>query len=134
MKPEDRRRRPASDATPDAQRRARLQAALRLRGIAKVVLVTLGMGQLLTLAFTYCANLADSSIGDGVALLFNFLSCALVSYWLQADARRAYHDAKTADRLGAPSSGDAVPMVDAACPNRWLVVLHLELNPHLLDA
>ncbi len=130
MKPEDRRRPPSPDTDPH---QARLQAALRLRGIAKIVLVTLGMGQLLTLAFSYCAGLGDHGVDEGAALLFNFVSCALVSYWLQADARRAYRDAKANDQLGAPRARPAAPLVDAACPKRWLVILHLELNPHLLD-
>jgi hypothetical protein len=131
MKPEDRRRPPAPDPDPH---RARLQAALRLRGIAKIVLVTLGMGELLTIAFSYCAGLTGHGADQGAALLFNFVSCALVSYWLQADARRAYRDAKANDRLGPPRARHDAPQVDSACPNRWLVVLHLELNPHLLDA
>lgn len=134
MIPSDPRDRPPAPERKDTQRAAQLRAAMRIRGLVKVVLVTLGVSQLMTIAFAVLANLVGGELESGVALLFNFATCALVSFWLQADARRAYLDAKTKGYLGTRRTPDAEPVIDAHCPRRWLVILNIELNPQLLDA
>ncbi|SMG01568.1 FIG00459737: hypothetical protein [Burkholderia singularis] len=104
------------------------------RGMAKIVFVTIAVSQALSAAFAGLARAIGYDADPTVLLGFNFISCALVSFWLQSDAQRAYRDALSSGRLKrqAPRAG-AAHTVPADCPKRWLVILHIELNPHLLD-
>jgi hypothetical protein len=57
----------------------------------------------------------------------------LVSSWLVSDARAAWDKAKKEGHVGTamdPVKGESV-VIAARCPRRWLVTLHLELNPEL---
>ncbi|KVE35629.1 hypothetical protein [Burkholderia sp. TSV86] len=110
------------------------KAAMRARGMAKIVFVTIAVSQALSAAFAGTVRAIGYDADPAVLLGFNFVSCALVSFWLQADAQRAYRDALASGRLKrqAPRAG-AAHTVPAGCPKRWLVILHIELNPHLLD-
>ncbi|CAB3754550.1 hypothetical protein GQ57_05810 [Burkholderia sp. MSh2] len=112
-----------------AVRQARVRAALRLRGVVKLTVVTIAVAQALAFAFESLLVATGFAPDAATVLLFRFVTCALVSFWLQADALRAYqyaaqHGFVTAH--GAP--GDPID-VAPQCPKRWLVVLSLQLDP-----
>ncbi|CAN0628424.1 conserved protein of unknown function [Burkholderia multivorans] len=115
-------------------RLARLRAALRLRGIAKLAVVTIASAHLLTIAFE-CALVSAGFTPDATTLLaFRFISCALISYWLQSDSLRAYRHASQHGLVTIQIADDEPVRVAPHCPKRWLVLLHVQLDPRLLSA
>ncbi|AGK49802.1 MULTISPECIES: hypothetical protein [Burkholderia] len=133
---DDARRRDRSCDSGDrrAYKPAHVKAAMRMRGLVKVVCITIAVSQALTAAFAGLAHIAGHDVEAGPLLLFNFVTCTLVSYWLQSDAQRAYLDARSSGRLRSAPNDGAPLDVPADCPRRWLVILNIELNPHLLDS
>lgn len=107
----------------------RYRPVMMLRGISKVVAIAFATSQIVRAAFAYVAQQIDVGVSPQTISLFSCVTCGLVSLWLQSDARRAFGFArdkgyvKTADD---PSQG---PQVAPDCPKRWLVMLHIELNP-----
>jgi hypothetical protein len=100
-----------------------------LRGMLKIVLIAMAAAQVMTAVFTVLARQIDADVAPQIISLFGFVSCGLVSMWLQADARRAFRFAKEKGFIAAARDGQAGPQIAAECPRRWLVVLHVELNP-----
>ncbi|RFU48103.1 hypothetical protein D0B32_11375 [Paraburkholderia sp. DHOC27] len=101
---------------------------MMVRGMLKIVLVAIATAQLLTAAFTLLARQIDADVAPQIVSVFGFVTCGLVSMWLQADARRAFRVAKEKGFVKA-RNGEAGLTIAADCPHRWLVVLHAELNP-----
>ncbi len=102
-----------------------------LRGLAKVVIIALAANQILTIAFAFFARQIDAGLSAETISLFSFATCGLVSLWLQADARSAYRAARAKGFItpGRGTQAPQIPQIAADCPRRWLVVLHIELNP-----
>ena len=111
---------------------ARIRMALRLRAFLKIVFVTIVFSQVLSTLFEVAARIVDPDVTSFPALIFSCVTCALVSVWLPADARRAWQHAH---KLGfiRPGAHGPLPGIEITrdCPGRWLVVLHAELNPDL---
>jgi hypothetical protein len=107
------------------------QTAMRVRGTVKVVLVVITANNILSFVFSRLAELIAAAPSPSILMVFGFATSLLVSFWIQADARRAYAQAKNGGFL--KRSADATPPVvlKPECPRRWLVALHLELNPAL---
>ncbi|KVN24786.1 hypothetical protein WJ63_16320 [Burkholderia pyrrocinia] len=116
-----------------ALRNARLRAVLRLRGLAKLALVTIAGAHLLTLAFDFVLVSAGFAPEAATLLLFRFASCALVSYWLQADALRAYRHALEHGYIAFGGPDEAPVHIAPRCPKHWLVCLNLQLDPHWIE-
>jgi len=116
-----------------ALKHARTRAALRMRGLVKLTVVTIAVTQLLTLVFEALLVAVGYAPEAATLLLFRFVTCALVSFWLQADASRAYRHA--AKRGLVTMSGEHGELIEIApqCPKRWLVVLNLQLEPRWLN-
>src|SRR5260370_42387143 len=108
-----------------------LKPAMRVRGIVKVLLAALTANEILTAAFTYAARLIDPDIALEVISLFSFTTCALMGAWLQSDARRAYFAARDQGYVHPAEPTDPSWRIAVDCPKRWLVVLHIELDPCL---
>jgi len=110
-------------------RHARTRAALRMRGLVKLTIITIAVTQILTLVFDGLLVLLGDTPEAATLLLFRFVTCALVGFWLQADASRAYRHA--AQRGLVTVSGAHGDLIEIApqCPKRWLVVLSLQLEP-----
>ncbi|MGU7785241.1 hypothetical protein [Burkholderia sp. PU8-34] len=107
---------------------------MRVRGWMKVVLVTIAINELLTFAFAYVAEQVGSDLTMLETLVFSSMTCALVSYWLLIDARNAWRHAVEKGCIGSQCAADDedLPKIADTCPRRWLVVLHIELNPDLV--
>ncbi|WP_446901191.1 hypothetical protein [Burkholderia sp. YIM B11467] len=110
-------------------KQARVRAALRLRGVMKLTLITIAVAQVLTLAFESLLVAAGFAPEAATLLLFRFVTCALVSFWLQADALRAYQFAAQHGFVTTPGTHGDLIDVAPQCPKRWLVVLSLQLDP-----
>lgn len=110
----------------------------RFRGWLKLVLLTFSVDQILTTVFTYVAQRIDPGMAEMQTLIFSCITCVLVSHWLVADARAAWTHATKQGYVGASKSGSGPQVEKLAiaekCPRRWLVVLHLELNPKLAES
>jgi hypothetical protein len=129
VKPDVRKRDDDDDRARLAIRQARVRAALRLRGVMKLTIVTIAVAHVLTFAFEGVLAAAGFAPDAAAVLLFRFATCALVSFWLQADALRAYRYAAQHGFVTAPGAhGDPLD-VAPQCPKRWLVVLSLQLDP-----
>jgi hypothetical protein len=120
----------------DEAARRNARASMRLRGWLKVVLLTMAVDQLLTAIFTYVTQNLGLAAGQTQTLIFSCITCVLASNWLVADARAAWGKAKQEGHIRAQSAGaeKAGVEIGAHCPKRWLVVLHLELNPELASS
>lgn len=107
----------------------------RFRGWLKLALLTFSVDQILTAVFGYVTQQIDPGISDFETVIFSCITCLLVSNWLVTDARAAWATAKKQGFIGPARSGGSAPEapleIANACPRRWLVVLHLELNPQL---
>lgn len=116
-----------------ALKHARTRAALRMRGLVKLTVVTIAVTQTLTLVFDALLVAVGYAPEAATLLLFRFVTCALVSFWLQADASRAYRHASK--RGLVTMSGEHGELIEIApqCPKRWLVVLNLQLEPRWLN-
>jgi hypothetical protein len=99
----------------------RPRPGMMFRGMLKVVLIAIAASQILTTAFTLLAHQIDPALSPEII--------SVVSMWLQADARRAFGFAKEKGFVAAARDGQPGPRIAADCPRRWLVVLHIELNP-----
>ncbi|WP_322087161.1 hypothetical protein [Burkholderia sp. BCC1999] len=129
MKHEVPKREDGEDRAQLDARQARVCAALRLRGVMKLTIVTIAVAQALAFAFEGLLGAAGFAPDAATVLLFRFVTCALVSFWLQADALRAYQFAAQHGFVTVPGAhGDPVD-VAPQCPKRWLVVLNLQLEP-----
>lgn len=126
---DDRRAPPPSGQDNDE---VRLRLALRVRAFLKIVLVTIVFSQVLSTLFGAAARVLDPDVTATPALVFSCVTCALVSFWLQSDARRAWQHARERGNIRRGEHGP-LPGIEIApeCPRRWLVVLHAELNPAL---
>ena len=126
----------------DGKDSALLETAMRARGWRKLVLATVVTNQVLTSAFVYFAQQIDPALTMLDTLVFSCATCMLVGRWLRTDAHRAWRNAVDKGYVGPrPSANDDddddddddgdVPAIADRCPRRWLVVLHIELNPEL---
>lgn len=133
MKHDVPKREGGDDRPPLTVRQARVRAALRLRGVLKLTILTIAVAQALAFAFESLLVMTGFAPDAAAVLLFRFVTCALVSFWLQADALRAYQYAAQHGFVTAPGThGDPVD-VAPQCPKRWLVVLSLQLDPRGLN-
>jgi hypothetical protein len=107
----------------------RLQPGMMLRGMLKIVLIAVAASQILTTAFTFLARQINADLSQQIVSVFGFVTCGLVSMWLRDDARRAFGFAKQKGFVAAAPEGQPGVRIAADCPRRWLVILHIELNP-----
>ncbi|HEY3598631.1 MAG TPA: hypothetical protein VGL08_14095 [Paraburkholderia sp.] len=102
---------------------------LMLRGMCKVIAIAFAVNQVLTAVFMYVAQKIDTTLPHQAVWLFSCITCGLVTLWLQSDARRAFAYARKESYVSVADAKNRVLQIDADCPKRWLVILHIELNP-----
>jgi hypothetical protein len=107
---------------------------MMFRGLCKVVAIAFVTNQVLTTLFTYAAQQFDSPPPHDAIWLFSCVTSGLVTLWLQSDARRAFGFAR--EKGFVRKGGNATQELQIAedCPKRWLVILHIELNPAAMQA
>jgi hypothetical protein len=106
-----------------------LRTTMRIRGMVKLISIAMLVNQVLTFLFAYVTDRLDPGAPVLIRSVFSFATCWLVSSWLQTDARQAYVLAR--DKGFVTPIDDTHPAlhVSPECPKRWLVVLHIEMNP-----
>jgi hypothetical protein len=107
---------------------------MMLRGMCKVIAIAFAVNQVLTTIFEYVARQVDAGLPHQAVWLFSCMSCGLLTLWLQADARRAFAFARKQGFLTVTEGKQRVLQIDMNCPKRWLVILHVELNPAAVGA
>jgi hypothetical protein len=70
-----------------------LRNSMRIRGLVKLISLIIVCNQVLTAAFSYACRTIDPTVTPVVISGFGLISSLMISYWLQSDARRAYHHA-----------------------------------------
>jgi len=107
----------------------KLHTAMRIRGTVKVICVAIVVNQVLTTVFSYAVSQLDPDTPTLVTTIFSFVTCGLVSLWLQSDARRAYLLARERGCITPVSETNPAVRIASDCPKPWLVILHIEMNP-----
>lgn len=103
--------------------------SMLLRGFAKVMFIAFAVNEVLTAAFSVVARQIDLDLAQQSLTLFSYVTCILVSFWLQSDARRAFGFARDKGFVKQTDNPPQALQIAQDCPKRWLVVLHSELNP-----
>jgi len=110
-----------------------IKTSMWLRGVTKIIVVAVVTNQILTALFGWGARAIDPDVSTHIITLFSFITSMAAGVWIQADARRAYAHAKQQGLIKAEKGGNAPWALAPECPNKWLVTLHLEMNPALAD-
>lgn len=106
---------------------------IRLRARATVFGVALCVTEGLALVFSGVAQILSFDTSPVEFGLFGAITTVLVAGWLRMDAERAYTFADKAGFLTHEEGRRTVKSVQQGCPKLWLVMLHLQLNPELMD-
>jgi hypothetical protein len=104
----------------------------RLRGMVKLVLFAVIIQQILTSLFAYAARLIDPSVPPEAITIFGLATSLVVGFWLQSDARNAYRFATEKGFVTPVDEAHPMLRIKDGCPRKWLVILHIELNPTLV--
>lgn len=107
----------------------RLNVGMFLRGMSKVMFIAVLANLFLTNLFEFLAEMLDLELDRQALVLFSYMTCGLLTMWLQSDARRAFAFARAHGYVTAKDKNDGDLQVATDCPKRWLVILFLELNP-----
>ena len=110
----------------------KVETIMRIRGAAKVALLTILTNEVLTITFAAIARRIAPDISLGMIQLISLSSALLVGFWFQADARRAFLRAQQDGYIVVRRIPEPVVVVRDNCPKRWLVQLYLELNPAMV--
>ncbi|WP_242540059.1 hypothetical protein [Trinickia mobilis] len=102
--------------------------------MAKVIAIAFLANQVLTSVFTLAAQQIDPQLSHQTIWVFSCMTCGLFTLWLQSDARRAYGFAREKGYVKAEGNAGEAIQIATDCPKRWLVILHIELNPATLKA
>jgi hypothetical protein len=113
---------------------ARSRLTMLLRGMTKVIAIAFFANQILTSLFTLAAQQIDPQLPHQTIWMFSCVTCGLFTLWLQSDARRAYGFAREKGYVKAAGDDRDAWQIAMDCPKRWLVILHIELNPSLKAA
>lgn len=109
----------------------RKQTATRVRGELKLVRLSVAITSIL--AFVLASVTADLAHGPAAFLSFGAVTTLLAAGWIRHDAGRAFQFAAEHCYLGFEGSPPRVISIAQDCPKRWLVLLHIELNPDLIS-
>ncbi|WP_262421373.1 hypothetical protein [Paraburkholderia sp. UCT31] len=107
---------------------------MMFRGMCKVVAIAFVTNQVLTTIFTYVTQQLDTALPHETIWLFSCVTCGLLTLWLQSDARRAFGFAREKGFVKKGDDGKQDLQIAEDCPKRWLVILHIELNPAAMQA
>jgi hypothetical protein len=106
---------------------------IRLRAKATVLAVSLCVTEGLAFILSTVARIFAVDASPVEFGIFGAVTTVLVSGWLQIDAQRAYTFADKSGFLNRNETRTRVKSVREDCPKLWLVVLHLQLHPELMD-
>jgi hypothetical protein len=105
---------------------------MRIRGMVKLIALIILCNQALTAIFSYASHAIDPGVTPQIVSGFGLISSLMIGFWLQADARSAYRYATEKKLVIAVDASNPLPRIRNDCPKKWLVMLHIELNPMLV--
>ena len=105
---------------------------MRIRGMVKLIALIILCNQALTAIFSYASHAIDPGVTPQIVSGFGLISSLMIGFWLQADARRAYRYATDKKLVIGVDAANPLPRIRNDCPKKWLVMLHIELNPVLV--
>jgi hypothetical protein len=103
--------------------------ALRMRGLFKLFAMIMIGDHFMSLIFAYACHAVDPSVPDNVVTGFGLVSSLMLGFWIQSDAKRAFEFAATNKLVAGLNPSNPLPRIKPECPKKWLVLLHIELNP-----
>lgn len=109
--------------------RAAFTVSPHKRALLRICALIVLINPILTSAFAFFAFSNHPDFALGLTAFFCFMCCALLAAWIRSDARHAWSHARDTGFVQPATirPGRAV-RVASACPARWLVVLHVELQ------
>lgn len=107
------------------------RTAIRLRGELKLMGLSIAITSLL--AFILANLIPDLPHGPAAFMTFGAFTTLLIAGWIRYDADRAFQFAAQGRHLGFEGDPPRVISIAQDCPKRWLVLLHIELNPDLIS-
>ncbi|RZF24092.1 hypothetical protein EVC45_40670 [Paraburkholderia sp. UYCP14C] len=109
----------------------------------KTTLVVKGWGCVALLGITDCEIAAFilelafhpswNTVSAAVMLAYLVCTAILAMTWAISDAKRAYDNAVKAGYVTLTADSRLVTGIAIDCPWRWLVILHIQLHPMLID-
>jgi hypothetical protein len=109
----------------------RKQTAIRVRGELKLIGLSIAITSIL--AFVLANTIPDLAHGPAAFMSFGAFTTLLAAGWIRHDAGRAFQFAAVNSYLGFEGNPPRVISIAQDCPKRWLVLLHIELNPGLIS-
>ncbi|MGY6258210.1 hypothetical protein ACXIVK_32590 [Paraburkholderia caledonica] len=110
------------------------QNRVRLKARATVILLAVCGAQSLVFLLSAATQILAIDPPPLSFAVFGGVTAVLASVWIQEDAQHAF---EVADRKGFLIRDDEhhrIRTVRRDCPKLWLVVLHLELHPELMES
>lgn len=107
------------------------QTAIRVKGELKLLGLSVALSTVL--AFVLANVMPDLPQGPAAFMSFGALTTVLAAGWIRHDAGRAFRFAAENRYLGFEGNPQRVISIAQDCPKRWLVLLHIELNPDLIS-
>lgn len=102
--------------------------AVRRKAIARVAILIIAVNQIITTAFAFVVHRNHPEVALGLTTLFSFALCVILSVWIRSDAKHAYQNACEQGYVSDPAGPGRSVRIAAGCPQRWLAVLHVELQ------
>lgn len=106
---------------------------IRIRAKATVFAVALCVTEGLAFVLSSGATIFEVDTSAVEFGIFGAVTTVLVAGWLEEDAQRAYVFADKRGFLNRNETRTKVMSVRKGCPKFWLVVLHLQLHPELME-
>jgi len=109
------------------------RTAIRLRGELKLMGLSIAITSLLAFIPILANLIPDLPRGPAAFMTFGAFTTLLIAGWIRYDADRAFQFAAQGRHLGFEGDPPRVISIAQNCPKRWLVLLHIELNPDLIS-
>jgi hypothetical protein len=105
-----------------------LQPAVRRKAIGRLAILIVAVNQIVTTAFAFVVHRNHPDVALGLTTLFSMVLCVMLSAWIRSGAKHAYENACEQGYVSdLPGPGRSV-RIAPGCPQRWLVVLYVELQ------
>ena len=105
----------------------------RFKARLTVLLVASIVTQVTTLAISILVGAAGTEVPPIPFAIFACVTLALAQRWILVDAENAFAEAVAKRHVRLSGAPPHVTSIATTCPRRWFVLLHVQLQPELLD-
>jgi hypothetical protein len=96
------------------------------------------VAELLTLAITFLFSVTLHASGQDVPATafatFGVLTLLMAYIWVRVDARKAFAVAIEMRQVSTDGTPPHITYISRSFPQRWLVLLYVQLHPELIDS